>query len=98
SRIEGEPDLEKVLMEINGFRPGGVDPRTGRPQLVTGFSELEDDGSTACGCWIYSGVFPEPGRNRARERKRTGHPLEPDWGYAWPHNRRILYNRASAAP
>ena len=98
SRIESEPDLEKVLMEINGFRPDVVDPRTGRPQLVTGFSELEDDGSTACGCWIYSGVFPEPGRNRARERKRTGHPLEPDWGYAWPHNRRILYNRASADP
>jgi len=98
SRIEGEPDLEKVLMEINGFRPDQLDPRTGRPRLVTGFAELEDDGTTACGCWIYSGVFPEPGRNRARERKRTGHPLEPDWGFAWPHNCRILYNRASADP
>ena len=98
SRIEGEPDLEKVLMEINGCRLDEVDPRTGRPRLVTEFSELKDDGTTACGCWIYSGVFPEPGRNRARERKRTGHPLEPDWGFAWPHNRRILYNRASADP
>jgi formate dehydrogenase major subunit len=98
SGIEGEPDLEKVLMEINGFRLDELDPRTGRPRLVTGFSELEDDGTTACGCWIYSGVFPEPGRNRARERKRTGHPLEPDWGFAWPHNRRVLYNRASADP
>ena len=75
SRIEGEPDLEKVLMEINGYRLDETDPRTGRPRLVSGFSELKDDGTTACGCWIYSGVFPEPGRNRARERKRTDNPL-----------------------
>jgi formate dehydrogenase major subunit len=98
SRIEGEPDLEKVLMEINGYRLDRTDPRTGRPRLISGFSELEDDGSTACGCWIYSGVFPEPGRNRARERMRTGDGIEPEWGFAWPHNRRILYNRASADP
>jgi formate dehydrogenase major subunit len=91
SRIEGEPDLEKVLMEINGYRVDGK-------RLVSGFSELEDDGTTACGCWIYSGVFPEPGRNRARERKVTSNPVQPEWGFAWPHNRRILYNRASADP
>ncbi len=98
SRIEGEPDLEKILQEINGYKPNEIDPRSGRPRLVSGFSELKDDGSTACGCWIYSGVFPEPDRNRARERKRSNHPLEPEWGFAWPHNRRVLYNRASAAP
>jgi formate dehydrogenase major subunit len=98
TRIDGEPDMEKVLMEINGFRLNDIDPRTGRPRLVTEFSELEDDGTTACGCWVYSGVFPQPGRNRARERRRTGHPLEPEWGFAWPHNRRIMYNRASADP
>jgi formate dehydrogenase major subunit len=94
SRIEGEPDLEKLLQEINGCQ---IDA-SGRTRLLTGFSELKDDGSTACGCWIYSGVFPEPGRNRARERKRTDNPLQPEWGFAWPDNRRILYNRASAAP
>ena len=98
SRIEGEPDLEKVLMEINGYRLDETDPRTGRPRLVSGFSELKDDGTTSCGCWIYSGVFPEPGRNRARERKLTANPIQPEWGFAWPHNRRILYNRASADP
>ncbi len=98
SLIEGEPDLEKVLMEINGYRPDEIDPRSGRPRLLSGFSELQDDGSTACGCWIYSGVFPEPGRNRARDRRRTSNPIQPDWGYAWPDNRRILYNRASADP
>ena len=57
----------------------------------------EADGSTACGCWIYSGVFPRRGENRARERQargRYGH----GWGFAWPADRRILYNRASARP
>ena len=98
SRIEGEPDLEKVLQEINGHKLDEIDPRTGRPRLVSGFSELKDDGTTACGCWIYSGVFPEPGRNRARERRLTDNPLHPEWGFAWPHNRRVLYNRASADP
>jgi formate dehydrogenase major subunit len=98
SRIEGEPDLEKVLMEINGYRLDEIDPRTGGPRLVADYSELEDDGTTSCGCWIYSGVFPEPGRNRARERKLGSNPLHPEWGFAWPHNRRILYNRASADP
>jgi formate dehydrogenase major subunit len=98
SRIEGEPDLEKVLLEINGYKPGERDPGTGWPRPVTAFSELKDDGTTACGCWIYSGVFPEPGRNRARERKLTDNPLQPEWGFAWPDNRRVLYNRASADP
>jgi formate dehydrogenase major subunit len=98
SRIDDEPDLEKVLMEINGCKLNEVDPRTGRPRLLDGFSELKDDGTTACGCWIYSGVFPEPGRNRARERKITDNPLHPEWGFAWPQNRRVLYNRASADP
>ena len=93
SRIADEPDLEKVLMEINGYKleDGGRRP-------VRGFSELNDDGTTACGCWIYAGVFPEPGRNRARDRKIADNPLQPEWGFAWPHNRRVLYNRASADP
>ena len=98
SRIEGEPDLDKILREVNGCKLSEIDERTGEPRLLSGFGQLADDGSTASGCWIYCGVYPEPGRNRARERKRTGHPLEPEWGYAWPDNRRIMYNRASADP
>jgi formate dehydrogenase major subunit len=113
SRVEGEPDLEKVLMEINGYETvtsdewrvtskEGASLATRHSPLVTrlltGFSELKDDGTTACGCWIYSGVFPEPRRNRARERKLTDNPLQPEWGFAWPDNRRVLYNRASADP
>lgn len=49
SRIEGEPDVEKVLQEMNGYNLQEIDSRTGRPRLLTGFSELKDDGSTACG-------------------------------------------------
>ncbi len=112
SRIDGEPDLEKVLQEINGHHVQSSHhaPRDGlglvtrsvtatlQPRLLTSYDELCDDGSTACGCWIYTGVFPELGRNRARERRRTDNPLQPEWGFAWPDNRRVLYNRASAAP
>jgi formate dehydrogenase major subunit len=92
SRIAGEPDIDKVLREINGYEVGS------RKQL-SGFSSLKADGSTACGCWVYSGVYPEANRNRANERNRTpDNPVEPNWGFAWPHNRRLLYNRASADP
>jgi formate dehydrogenase major subunit len=85
-----EPVVDEILQEINGWT---VSDR----KLVSGFKELRNDGSTACGCWIYSGVFPSPGENRARMRASRdfyGH----GWGFAWPSDRRILYNRASAAP
>ncbi len=91
--IEGpheEPSPEAVLQEINGFT-------TADRALVSGYADLEADGSTACGCWIYSGVFPEPGKNRAHERDPHG-PYGHGWGFAWPSDRRILYNRASARP
>jgi formate dehydrogenase major subunit len=92
SRIAGEPDIDKVLREINGYAVAT------REQLP-GFSSLKADGSTACGCWVYGGVYPAANRNRADERNRTpGNPVEPNWGFAWPHNRRLLYNRASADP
>jgi formate dehydrogenase major subunit len=98
SRTEGEPDVSKVLQEINGRNLNDIDPQTGRPKQLAGFSDLKDDGSTDCGCWIYSGVFPEANRNRAHDRKITNNPLQPEWGFAWPHNRRVMYNRASADP
>ncbi|MBC4018360.1 molybdopterin-dependent oxidoreductase [Siccirubricoccus deserti] len=91
---EGEPDAEAVLREINGY----TWPE--REQLAS-FNDLKSDGSTACGCWIYGGVFPQPGRNLARARKPDG-PEGPGthlgWGFAWPDNRRTLNNRASADP
>ena len=91
--VEGqyaEPDVEEVLREINGWTVSDG-KQIGRMQ------DLKNDGSTACGAWIYCGVFPEEHRNRANERKSTdllGH----GWGYAWPNDCRILYNRASARP
>ncbi len=85
-----EPDGEEILQEINGYTVADK-------KLVSGFTALKADGSTACGCWIYSGVFPEPGKNLANQRDSKdfyGH----GWGFAWPSDRRILYNRASARP
>jgi formate dehydrogenase major subunit len=90
SGSNGEPDAEAVLREINGSHV-----QSG--SFVQSASELAADGSTACGAWIYAGVCPKPGINRARAREpfgRYGH----GWGYTWPADRRILYNRASARP
>ena len=84
-----EPSVDAVLREINGY------DRTS-DSLLDGFRFLKDDGTTSCGCWIYSGVY-EGGRNRARERQASG-TYGHGWGYAWPADRRILYNRASARP
>ena len=90
----GDVEVESVLQEINGVHTADGSP-------VHDFNDLKDDGSTACGCWIYSGIMPEPGRNLARNRS----PDPPDgpgthlnWAYSWPANRRMLYNRASADP
>jgi formate dehydrogenase major subunit len=92
-RTEGphrEPVIAEVLMEINGRTIADGAP-------VDGFRSLAADGSTECGCWIYSGVHPTRDRNRARERQATG-VYGHGWGFAWPSDRRILYNRASARP
>lgn len=89
-----EPDVEAVLREINGYRVADG-------AHVASFTELKDDGSTACGCWLYSGVMPAPDRNLARNRQPDapdGPGTHLDWGFAWPANRRMLYNRASADP
>jgi formate dehydrogenase major subunit len=85
-----EPVVEEIIGEINGYR---VADRT----LVSGYRDLKNDGSTACGCWIYSGVMPAPDENKANQREPHG-PYGHGWGYAWPSDRRILYNRASARP
>ena len=82
-----EPRAEAVLREVNG-----CDLATGR--LLDTFADLRDDGSTASGCWIYTGVFGG-GENRAARRPPGD---EHRWGWAWPLDRRLLYNRASADP
>jgi formate dehydrogenase major subunit len=87
-----EPSAEAVLKEINGYEVA-----TGRP--LSSFTEMRDDGSTLGGCWIYTGVYAD-GVNQAARRKpgREQSYVAPEWGWAWPANRRNLYNRASADP
>ena len=89
-----EPRVESVGEEISGYTIADG-------KQVASFTALKDDGSTGCGCWIYSGVIPEKGKNLARSRVRDKpgeHTNHSKWGWAWPSNRRILYNRASADP
>ncbi|TDC17749.1 formate dehydrogenase [Actinomadura bangladeshensis] len=84
-----EPDAEAVLAEINGFDGDG--------NPLSSYTQLKDDGSTRCGCWIYCGCYAD-GVNQTARRKpgRDQHWVAPEWGWAWPSNRRIIYNRASA--
>jgi formate dehydrogenase major subunit len=95
AQTAGEPDVLKILREINGFQTS--DPT----RHLTGFAQLKDDGSTTCASWIYCGVYPAPDRNLSarREADAPGVPgAHLNWGWAWPANRRVLYNRASADP
>jgi formate dehydrogenase major subunit len=87
-----EPDAEAVLKEINGYEIA-----TGRP--LANSNELKADGSTVGGCWIYAGVYAG-GVNQSARRKpaETQSFVAPEWGWVWPANRRIMYNRASADP
>jgi formate dehydrogenase major subunit len=90
-----EPDVEAVMREVNGYTVAD-----GKP--VSAFTGLKSDGSTASGCWIYCGYFAD-GVNQARRREpgdlsAPGGGVSPQWAWAWPANRRILYNRASADP
>ncbi len=92
---KGEPSADAVLREINGVHLSGE--KAGQP--LNSYTEMKADGSTSGGCWIYTGVYAD-GVNQAMRRKpRTEQgPVAPEWGWAWPANRRILYNRASADP
>ncbi len=105
----GDPKMEAVLAEINGWytapQPNadgvvfGVD-REGNPHhgpQIDGYPRLKSDGSTASGAWIYSGVLGPDKINKALSRNSKDY-LGHGWGFAWPGDRRIIYNRASASP
>ncbi len=86
-----EPDAHQVLREINGWDENN--------EALASYLGLKDDGSTSCGCWIYCGCYAEE-TNQA-DRRKPGQEqswVAPEWGWAWPMNRRIIYNRASADP
>jgi formate dehydrogenase major subunit len=86
------PDAEAVVREI-----GGVDLEHDR--ALPGYLELKADGTTACGCWIYAGCFKDEVNQIARRRPGGEQDwVAQGWGWAWPDNRRVLYNRASADP
>jgi formate dehydrogenase major subunit len=98
-----DEDAEEILREIHGYRTRNTEhgtrngkSRTRDSEPLQNFLDLAADGSTACGCWIYSGVF-DGDVNRANLRSPSG-AYAHGWGFAWPMDRRILYNRASARP
>ena len=113
-RSDPEPDLELHQPDRpepgrtgeGHERPGAGGSQGRRPvrsrcragQLLDGFAQLRDDGTTASGCWIFSGCYTEKGNQMARrdatDPREQG--IAPNWAWAWPANRRILYNRASA--
>jgi formate dehydrogenase major subunit len=91
----GNPDPEAVLSEINGYHVSGPDAGTN----LSSYTEMRADGSTAGGCWIYTGIYADA-HNMAARRVPQGGPgvTDHEWGWVWPADRRILYNRASADP
>jgi len=99
-----EVDVHKVAREINGFYTRDITDDAGnviakKGELVKNFTKLADDGSTASTNWLYSGSYNENGNMMARRDNKDYHPagigLYANWSWAWPVNRRIIYNRAS---
>ncbi len=86
-----EPDAEHVLMEISGRKADG--------SFLSSYDELEEDGSTTSGSWIHCGIYKD-GVNQAARKKPHGDQnwIAHEWGWAWPKDTRIIYNRASADP
>ena len=99
------PDLGEVLKELNGKALADVhDPKDPTKILakageqLSGFGLLQDDGATMCGNWLHSGCYTQAGN--LTQRRNNADPLGlgmfHEWGFAWPANRRIMYNRAGA--
>jgi formate dehydrogenase major subunit len=98
-RDPARPTLDEIAQEVNGR-----DLKSG--ERMETFADLLDDGSTSAGNWIYTGSYPQAGNNMKRRNgvqdpeanDPTGMGFYPEWGWSWPLNRRVLYNRASADP
>ena len=107
-----EVNIHTVAREINGYYLEDVYDKTATPpkllgkkgELCASFVHLQADGSTSCGCWIYSQSYTQKEGKiinmMARRGKKdpTGLGMYPEWSWAWPVNRRIIYNRASVDP
>ena len=99
-----EPTPEEVAKEYNGRALADLmDPKDPTKVIrkageqLAGFGELRDDGSTIGGCWIFAGAWTTAGNMMARRDNAdpTGIGNTLNWAWAWPANRRVLYNRAS---
>ncbi|MEW6379245.1 MAG: molybdopterin-dependent oxidoreductase [bacterium] len=90
-----DPPIHILDLEINGLMSDGVTP-------VPKFADLKDDCTTSSGCWVYCGMYPSIGNNLSRRRNNTQAPgmapVYSQWAWAWPVNRRIIYNGASLVP
>jgi len=84
-------EAEDLLREISGRDLKGN-------ELVSKTGDLKPDGSTSSGSWIYAGVFSK-GENLSKRRDSRTDPgnlgIYPNFGWTWPNNMRVLYNRAS---
>jgi formate dehydrogenase major subunit len=96
------PSLSEVAKELNGKAISDVEDKATNTtmkagQQLPGFSWLRDDGSTSCGIWIWCGSWTEAGAlsQRRNPDDPSGQGIHPNWGWSWPMNRRVLYNRAS---
>ena len=96
-------DPHLAAKAINGYFTKDVtigDKTYKQGDLVPAFAMLKEDGSTSCGTWVYCQSYNQDGNNMARRDKAddSGIMLYPKWAWAWPVNRRIIYNRASVDP
>ena len=103
-RIATKPSPDELAREYNGRALADVaDPKDATKILakegeqLPGFAALRDDGTTMCGNWLFCGAYTQAGNMAARRDTAdpSGLGLYPGWGFSWPANRRILYNRAS---
>jgi formate dehydrogenase major subunit len=106
-KIPHSPSPEELAKEFNGVAIADVLDPTDKTKVLakageqlSGFGQLRDDGTTASGCWIFAGAWTQAGNQMARRDNADpwgiGQTL--NWAWAWPANRRILYNGASSAP
>jgi formate dehydrogenase major subunit len=86
----------KALKDLADPKDASKVTRKAGEQLA-GFAELRNDGSTSSGCWIFCGAWGPTGNLMARRDNSdpTGIGQNINWAFAWPANRRVLYNRAS---
>lgn len=101
------PSFTEIAKEINGRALADLTDEKLSPgltiksgQQLPGFAWLRDDGTTACGNWLYSGSWTEAGSQAQRRSTEdpSGLGIYPNWGWSWPANRRVMYNRASCDP